>query len=105
MANCANRISTPIASRRGSGVGLLAIVAGSAITSGVAAGTAASVGDVVPAKFWSDAALLSLRANLLAAVADVGWSEMVDDISDEMLSQVGDRLHDVCWEIVEAQPG
>jgi len=79
-------------------------MAGSVITSGVAAGTAASVGDLVPVEVESDAALLSLRAELLAAVADMGWSEMVDAISDEKLTQIGDRLRDVCWEIVEAPP-
>lgn len=104
MAVEAHSTPVPIASRRRFGAGLLAVIAGSAITSGVAAGTAASVGDLVPVEVELDAALLSLRAELLAAVADMGWSEMVDDISDERLTQIGDRLRDVCWEIVEAPP-
>jgi len=93
------------ASRRSFSAGLLAIITGSVITFGVAAGTVASVGDVFPAEVEPDATLLSRRADLLAAVADVGWSEVVDDISDEKLTQIGDRLRDVCWEIVEAPSG
>jgi len=60
MANCANSTSTPNASRRRFGAGLLAIAAGSVITSGVAAGTAASVGDL---------ALVDTDADLIAACA------------------------------------
>jgi len=104
MANCANSTSTPTASRRRFGAGLLAVMAGSVITSGVAAGTAASVGDLIPAEVEPDGALLSMRADLLAAVADVGWFEMDDEWSDERISQAGKRLNDVCWEIVQAPP-
>ena len=96
MAETANSIPMSNASRRSFSAGLLAIMTGSVITSGVAAGTVASVGDVVPAEVEPDAALLSRRADLLAAVADGGWSEVVDDISDEKLTQIGDRLRDVC---------
>jgi len=60
------------ASRRSLGAGLFAVMAGRVITSGVAAGTAVSVGEVVPAEVEPDASLFSLRSNLLAAVADVG---------------------------------
>lgn len=104
MANHASSTNTPTASRRRLGAGLLSVMAGSVITSGVAAGTAASVGDLVPADIDPDAALLSLRTELLAAVADLGWAEMVDDVSDEKLTQISHRLRDICWEIVESPP-
>jgi len=77
---------------------------GSVITSGVAAGTAASVADLVPTEVDPDATLLSLRAELLAAVTDMGWSEMVGEISDDRLTEISNRLRDVCWEIVETPP-
>ena len=96
MAEHFHSTPTPTASRRRLGAGLLAVMAGSVITSGVAAGTAASVGDLVSFEVQPDAALLSLRADLLAAVSDVGWSEMVDAISDDKLTQIGAWLRDVC---------
>lgn len=50
MAEHAYSTPTPIASRRRFGAGPLAVMAGSAITSVIAAGAAASVSDLVPVK-------------------------------------------------------
>lgn len=72
--------------------------------SGIAAGVAASIADHVLVEVEPDATLLALRPDLLAAVADLGWSEMVNEISDERITEVGKCLRSVCWEIVEAPP-
>lgn len=64
MANCADSASTPIASGRRLGAGLLAVIGGSVLTSGVAAGTAASVGDLF--SFDPDADLIALCSRAVA---------------------------------------
>ncbi len=69
---------------------------------GITAGAAASVADLVPVEAEPDAALLSMRAELLAAVADVSLSEMVDETSDEATSEAGVRLVNACWAIVRS---
>jgi len=77
-----------------------AAAAASAI--GITAGAAACVADLVPVEAEPDAALLSMRAELLAAVADVSLSEMVDETSDETISEAGVRLVNACWAIIQA---
>ena len=64
MAKTVHTTSTPNASRRRFGAGLLAVMGGSVITSGVAAGTAASVGDLIPSE--SDAGLIAACAQFNA---------------------------------------
>ena len=96
MANIALSTPTPITTRRTLGAGLFATIIGSGIT----AGAAASVADLVPSD--PDAELLSLRAELTAAVADAGHSNMIEDWSDDEMTRSANRLGDACWAIVDA---
>lgn len=64
MANCANSTPTPTGSRRRLGASLFAVMAGSVITSGIAAGAAVSVADLVSAE--PDADLVRLCGEFVA---------------------------------------
>ena len=94
--------STPCSTRRVALGGALVSFAAAASAVSVTAGAAASVADLVPVD--ADVALLALRTELLAAVADVSFTEMVSTVSDERVDQSRERLSNVCWEIVDADP-
>ena len=88
--------------RRAALGGALVSFAAAASAVGSGAGAAASVADLVPAD--ADVALLALRTELLAAAVDVNFTEVVSTVSDERIDQSRERLSNVCWEIVDADP-
>lgn len=85
-------------SRRSLFAATTAVVMGSGITAGIAA----SVADLVPAD--PDAELLSLRAELDAAVGEAGFWNTATNCPDEDLARSGLRLSDACWAIVDMPP-
>lgn len=87
-----------LSSRRKLFGGAAAMVLGTGITAGVAA----SAADLVPAELEPDAELLSLRSELMAAVAELGWSEIASEVPEHRLTEVANRLIDASWAIVDA---
>ena len=91
-------VSRAVSSRRSLFGGAAAVVLGG----GVTAGAAASVADYVPADVSPDAALLALRAELMAAVAGIAYDENAPDWDDEEITRSGERLSVACWAIVDS---
>lgn len=80
---------------------------------GLTAGAAASVADIAPSPADPDAVLLGVHPDLIAAVREVNACEMwegplpvgwPDADLDDWITRTGERLLEVCWDIVDAPP-